>query len=92
MIRELVIVLMLSGCATQEPIYVDRIVKVPEIVMEQCTPPPVVVPLRHIPLDSLNSESKHAEIARAYVKTVEIQKIKILQYKEALDAVTDESE
>lgn len=91
MIKYIVLLLLLSGCAANEKIiYVDRIVEVPKIIMEQCTPPPIVVPLRQTPLDTLHLESKNQEIAKAYVKTVEVQKNKIEQYKEALDAVNNE--
>lgn len=82
---------VLAGCCTTpDPIYVDRIVKVPEIVMEQCPAPPQVPPLINTPLDFLHAESKDSEIARAYVKTVEIQDIKILQYKAALDVLNED--
>ena len=92
MIKYLVVALLLSGCAAEPRIvYKDRIVEVPKIVMEQCPPAPNVAGLTTTPLDTLHSESKNVEIARAYVKTVEIQDNKLGQYKEALDAVTDES-
>jgi hypothetical protein len=87
-----IIVLFLYGCAAEQVVYVDRIVHVPEIVMEQCPTPPTVLPLETTPLDRLHLESSFNDVAKAYVKTVEIQEIKIEQYKEALDAVTDESE
>lgn len=84
--------ILLSGCAANEKIvYVDRIKYVPEIVLEQCPPAPKVAPITTTPLDTLHRESKNQEIARAYVKTVEIQENKLDQYKEALDALEDES-
>lgn len=84
--------LMLTSCATERIVYVDREVLVPEIVMEQCPPPPIVVPLARTPLDALTETSKNTDVARAYVKTVELCENKLEQYKKALDAVTDESE
>ena len=93
LIIPLLLAIMLSSCAVEPKIvYKDRIVEVPKIVLEECPPVPVVNPLTSTPLDELHLESKDAEIARAYVKTVEIQDNKLDQYKEALDALEDESE
>ena len=92
-ILALVLALTVAGCcAPQKIVYEDRIVTVPEIVLEKCPEPPVVVPFRDFPTDSLHANSRHTEIARAYVKSVELCKIKLKQYETALDSLADEPE
>ena len=90
MIKYILVAILLTGCCTPEIIYKDRIVYVPKIVMEKCPSPPVVPPLLQNPLDSLHTESSNGDIAKAYVKTVEIQDIKIIQYKDALSVCNNE--
>lgn len=80
---------LITGCATRT-IYVDRIVKVPEIVLEQCPLPAEVQAFGVTPIQELTKESKPDDVAKAYVRTVNLQSIKITEYKTALDAVNNE--
>jgi len=91
MIKYILPVLILAGCCTDPKIiYKDRIVEVPKIIMEECPKAPVVPPLLSTPLKTLNVESSNEDIAKAYVKTVEIQDIKLIQYGAALAVCRNE--
>lgn len=80
--------LLLGGCCETRTIYVDRDVEVPVVIMEECPPMPIV-PDMQFATDRLNMDSSNPDIARAYVKTVETCKIKVEQYKEALEVSND---
>ena len=81
---------VLTGCAAQEVVYVDRIVEVPKIVMEARPELPEVVKLTDLPIYHLTVTSTPDEVARAYYATVEILKNKIDQYEEVMLILDEE--
>lgn len=81
---------VLTGCAAQEIVYVDRIVEVPQIIMEPRPELPEVIKLTDLPIYHLTKDSTPEEVARAYYATVEILKSKIKQYEEVMLILDEE--
>lgn len=84
-IAALILSLLLVGCATTKPVYIEKVVEVKVPVIEKVTIEDIQCP--PLPIRKITKDTPSKTVVEYYVQTVKVQNECIRSYRELVKAV-----